>query len=50
MPTMTQHLFYGCDEGRYELVVSGDWPDDIDGQILNVGPQRSRPNGHWFAG
>lgn len=50
MAELTSNLFHGCGEGRYLLEVSGAWPDDIDGQILNVGPDRKAPDGHWFAG
>jgi all-trans-8'-apo-beta-carotenal 15,15'-oxygenase len=50
VPTLTKNLFHGTSERRFELEVAGRWPDDIDGWLFNVGPDRQAPGGHWFIG
>lgn len=49
MPTLTANLFNGSGEGDHHLeVVDGAWPDDLDGAVFIVGPDKRRPKGHWF--
>ncbi|MDJ0761001.1 MAG: carotenoid oxygenase family protein [Woeseiaceae bacterium] len=50
MATLTRNLFHGSSERHFELEVAGDWPDDVDGWLFNVGPERTAPGGHWFTG
>jgi carotenoid cleavage dioxygenase-like enzyme len=50
MATLTANLFRGQGERRHHLtVVEGEWPDDIDGSVFVVGPDKRQPGGHWFA-
>ena len=50
MPTLTGNLFRGSGEGDHRVsVVEGAWPDDMDGAVFVVGPDKRRPAGHWFA-
>ncbi|MFN7151726.1 MAG: carotenoid oxygenase family protein, partial [Microthrixaceae bacterium] len=49
MATLTTNLFHGQGERDHRLeVVQGRWPDDVDGSVLVVGPDRRGPSGHWF--
>ena len=49
MPTLTRNLFAGSGEGDHRLdVVEGHWPDDLDGSVMIVGPDKRAPGGHWF--
>lgn len=49
MPTLTRNLFRGTGEIDHRLdVVAGEWPDDLDGTVFVVGPDKRRPGGHWF--
>jgi carotenoid cleavage dioxygenase-like enzyme len=49
MATLTANLFHGQGERDHRLdVVQGRWPDDIEGSVLVVGPDRRGPGGHWF--
>ncbi len=49
MATLTTNLFRGAGEGSHRLeVVEGRWPDDVDGSVFIVGPDKRRPRGHWF--
>ena len=50
MASLTRNLFHGSSQRHFELDVEGRWPDDIDGWLFNVGPDRSGPGGHWFLG
>lgn len=55
MATVTRNLLYGHpgrddNEGAFDLAIEGDWPDDLDGWVFQVGPDRAAPGGHWFAG
>ena len=50
MATLTRNLFRGTTERHFDLEVEGAWPDDIDGWLFNVGPDRMAPGGHWFVG
>jgi len=48
--TLTTNLFWGQGEKDHRLeVVEGHWPDDVDGSVFIVGPDKRRPGGHWFA-
>lgn len=50
MATLTRNLFWGQGERSHRLdVVEGHWPDDIDGSVFVVGPDKTAPGGHWFA-
>ena len=50
MATLTGNLFRGTGETDHRLsVIEGTWPDDIDGAVFIVGPDKRRPKGHWFA-
>lgn len=49
MATLTGNLFRGTGQTDHRLrVVEGAWPDDIDGAVFIVGPDKRRPGGHWF--
>lgn len=49
MPTVTGNLFRGRGETDHRLsIVDGTWPDDLDGTMIVVGPDKRRPKGHWF--
>jgi all-trans-8'-apo-beta-carotenal 15,15'-oxygenase len=49
MPTLTGNLFRGRGEADHRLdVVEGAWPDDLDGAVFIVGPDKRRAKGHWF--
>lgn len=49
MATLTTNLFHGCGEGDHWLeVIEGRWPDDANGWIFIVGPDKREPGGHWF--
>ena len=49
MATLTTNLFRGQGEASHRLeVVEGHWPDDVDGSVFIVGPDKRRPGGHWF--
>ncbi len=49
VPTLTRNLFTGSGPGDHRLdVVEGHWPDDLDGAVLIVGPDKREPGGHWF--
>lgn len=49
MATLTTNLFRGTGETDHRLeVVAGTWPDDLDGAVVIVGPDKRRPGGHWF--
>lgn len=49
MATLTTNLFWGQGERDHALsVVEGHWPDDMDGAVFIVGPDKRRPGGHWF--
>lgn len=49
MATLTTNLFHGQGERDHRLeVVQGRWPDDVEGSVLVVGPDKRRPGGHWF--
>lgn len=50
MATLTRNLFHGTTQRRFALDVEGDWPQDIDGWVFHVGPDRSEPGHHWFSG
>ncbi|MDH4017934.1 MAG: carotenoid oxygenase family protein, partial [Actinomycetota bacterium] len=50
MATLTRNLFRGTTERHFDLTVEGDWPQDVDGWLFNVGPDRTEPGGHWFTG
>lgn len=48
--TLTKNLFWGQGPGEHRLdVVEGHWPDDMDGAVIVVGPDKRRPEDHWFA-
>lgn len=50
MATLTTNLFHGQGERDHRLqVVEGRWPDDVEGSVLVVGPDKREPGGHWFA-
>jgi len=50
MATLTKNLFWGQGARDHRLdVVDGHWPDDIDGSVYVVGPDKRRPEGHWFS-
>ncbi len=50
MPTLTRNLFRGQGERTHSLdVVEGHWPDDVEGSVYVVGPDKREPGGHWFA-
>ena len=50
MATLTTNLFHGQGERDHRLeVVEGHWPDDVDGSVYVVGPDKRGPGGHWFA-
>ena len=49
MPTLTSNLFHGTGETDHRLeVVAGEWPTDMDGAVVIVGPDKRAPGGHWF--
>jgi len=49
MATLTTNLFWGQGERDHRLtVVEGHWPDDVEGAVYVVGPDKRRPGGHWF--
>jgi carotenoid cleavage dioxygenase-like enzyme len=49
MATLTTNLFHGQGERDHRLaVVEGCWPDDVEGSVLVVGPDKRGPGGHWF--
>ncbi len=49
MASLTRNLFWGQGERDHALeVVEGHWPDDMDGSVFVVGPDKRRPEGHWF--
>lgn len=49
MATLTTNLFHGTGETDHRLqVVAGTWPNDIDGAVVIVGPDKRAPGGHWF--
>lgn len=49
MATLTTNLFWGQGERDHRLtVVEGHWPDDVEGAVYIVGPDKRRPGGHWF--
>ena len=49
MATLTKNLFWGQGERDHRLpVVEGHWPDDLEGAVFIVGPDKRRPGGHWF--
>jgi carotenoid cleavage dioxygenase-like enzyme len=49
MATLTRNLFWGQGERDHQLTVTeGHWPDDIDGSVFIVGPDKRSPGGHWF--
>lgn len=46
---LTTNLFHSSGPGTHQLnVIAGTWPEDIDGDVLIVGPNKARPGGHWF--
>lgn len=50
MATLTRNLFRGQGERDHALdVIAGHWPEDIEGSVLVVGPDKREPDGHWFA-
>src|SRR3954453_11817930 len=50
MATITTNLFWGQGEREHRLdVVEGHWPEDLEGAVFVVGPDKRRPGGHWFA-
>lgn len=50
MATLTTNLFHGQGERDHRLeVVEGHWPDDVEGSVYIVGPDKRGPGGHWFA-
>ena len=50
MATLTTNLFHGQGERDHRLeVIEGHWPDDVDGSVYVVGPDKRGPGGHWFA-
>ncbi|MDQ2677274.1 MAG: carotenoid oxygenase family protein [Actinomycetota bacterium] len=49
MATLTTNLFRGQGPASQRLeVIDGHWPDDVDGSVFIVGPDKRRPGGHWF--
>ena len=49
MGTLTTNLFWGQGERDHRLdVTEGAWPDDLDGSVYVIGPDKQRPGGHWF--
>lgn len=49
MATLTTNLFHGQGERDHRLeVVDGHWPDDVDGSVYVIGPDKRGPGGHWF--
>jgi all-trans-8'-apo-beta-carotenal 15,15'-oxygenase len=49
MATLTRNLFWGQGERDHALeVVEGRWPDDMEGSVFIVGPDKRAPGGHWF--
>lgn len=49
VPTLTTNLFWGQGERDHRLaVVEGHWPEDVEGSVFIVGPDKRRPGGHWF--
>lgn len=49
MATLTTNLFRGQGERFHRLsVVEGHWPTDVEGAVVIVGPDKRRPDGHWF--
>lgn len=50
MASLTRNLFQGTGETDHQLtVVQGEWPDDVEGAVFVVGPDKRRAGGHWFA-
>lgn len=50
MAGLTTNLFWGQGEKDHRLrVVEGHWPEDVEGAVFIVGPDKRRPGGHWFA-
>ena len=48
VPTLTTNLFWGQGERDHRLaVVEGHWPEDVEGSVFIVGPDKRRPGGHW---
>ncbi|MFA9563536.1 MAG: carotenoid oxygenase family protein [Acidimicrobiales bacterium] len=46
---LTTNLFSGRGETDHDLaVIEGHWPDDCDGAVIVVGPDKRAPGGHWF--
>ncbi len=46
---LTTNLFYGRGETDHDLaVIEGHWPDDCQGAVIVVGPDKRAPGGHWF--
>ena len=44
MPTFTERLFWGQGERSHRLeVVEGHWPDDVEGSVFVVGPDKRAP-------
>jgi len=51
VPSVTGNLFWGRGEGEQALsIIEGTWPTDIDGYVFIVGPDKRKPDGHWFFG
>ncbi len=50
MATLTKNLFWGQGPRDHRLeILEGHWPDDIVGSVYIVGPDKRRPEGHWFS-
>jgi all-trans-8'-apo-beta-carotenal 15,15'-oxygenase len=50
MATLTTNLFWGQGARDHRLdVIDGHWPEDLDGSVYVVGPDKRRPGGHWFS-
>lgn len=49
MATLTKNLFWGQGERHHRLdVAEGHWPEDVEGSVFVIGPDKRRPGGHWF--
>ena len=49
MATLTSNLFHGRGPFETDLeVIDGHWPEDLDGSVFIVGPDKRAPGGHWF--
>lgn len=48
---LTTNLFFGRGETDHDLaVIEGHWPDDCDGAVVVVGPDKRAPGGSLVRG